>query len=132
MKKSKKLLSLLLALFMILTAVAVMPPAAAAADETPEEETAVVTVTGLNGESQSMTFQVGDTFTVYTMLNTSAIDEGRISSVHAIQSYNSEVLALADAYDEEEGEILDLNTMFPITKGDTVANGKLSGEIRIL
>ena len=129
MKKSKKLLSLLLALFMILTAVAVMPPAAAAADETPEVETAVVTVTGLNGESQSMTFQVGDTFTVYTMLNTSAIDEGRISSVHATQSYNSEVLALADAYDEEEGEILDLNTMFPITKGDTVANGKLSGEI---
>ena len=90
---------------------------------------AVVTVYGLDGKSETREFNVGDTFTVYTTLNSSAIDDGRISSIDAEQSYTDSVLALADEYDPDEGDIFDIDTVFPITGDYTVTNAGESGYI---
>ena len=39
------------------------------------------------------------------------------------QTYTNAVLELADAYDPDEGSIIDLNAMFPVTGGNTMASG---------
>ena len=101
-------------------------PPAPTETEAPEPTVAgkaTVTVRGLDGETETQEFNVGDTFTVYTTLNTSNIDEGKIGSLDGRQYYTNTVLALADEYDHDEGDILDINAMFPITGNATVANG---------
>ncbi|MBQ3264856.1 MAG: hypothetical protein IJH07_03675, partial [Ruminococcus sp.] len=81
---------------------------------------AIVTIYGLDGASETKEFNVGDEFTVYTTLNTSAYENGGIGSLNGTQYYTNAILALTDEYDEDEGDILDLDAMFPITKGNTV------------
>ena len=90
--------------------------------DAPPTGKAIVTIYGLDGESETKEFNVGDTFTVYTTLNTANI--GDIGSMNGTQTYSNAILALADEYDPDEGDILDLEEMFPITKDATVANGK--------
>ena len=91
---------------------------------------AIVTIYGLDGESETKTFQVGETFTVYTTLNTSEIEGGKIASMSGTQTYTDSILTLADEYSDVDGAIADLDAMFPITKDATVANGKGAGIIR--
>ena len=73
--------------------------------------------------SETKEFTVGDTFTVYTTLNTSAYENGKIATVNGTQYYTNAVLTLTDEYDPDEGDILDPVAMFPILKSDVVANG---------
>ena len=98
--------------------------------------TATVTLHGLFGQTETREFNVGDTFAVWTYMNTSdCLDEndnpsnGKIGSFRAQQTYTQSVLTLADAYDPEDGMISDRDTMFPITGQATVANGKQTGGI---
>ncbi|MBQ1474723.1 MAG: hypothetical protein IIZ32_05420, partial [Ruminococcus sp.] len=74
---------------------------------------ATVTVHGLDGKTETQEFNVGDTFTVYTTLNTSAYNNGRIGSINGSQLYTNAVLKLTDEYTEKDG-ILDLESMFPV------------------
>lgn len=124
----RKLLSLVLALVMIasLTVVAV-----SAADNT---GVAVVTLKGLRGETVTQTYAVGETFTAYTYLNASQLNEGRIGSLDGSLKYSADVLEVAEAYntDEEDydyGLIEDLTTVFPIIGNSTIANASYSGII---
>ena len=76
-------------------------------------ETATVTLKTLEGTTAVKTFGIGDTFTVYTFLDTSDIDDGKISAVMGNQIYTDGVLTLADELDEEDG-IVDTETVFPV------------------
>ena len=116
----KKFLSLILALIMVLSATAVVFSAAG--------NTATVSLYDIKGNFvTSNTYAVGETFEVTVYLNTSKI--GTIGSLKADQLYTSDVLMLADAYNEESGMIKDRQTMFPVTKNKTTANGKLDGKL---
>jgi cell division septation protein DedD len=106
------------------------------APTTPPTAKATVTLHGLFGQTETREFNVGDTFAVWTYMNTSdCLDEndnpsnGKIGSFRAQQTYTQSVLTLADAYDPEDGMISDRDTMFPITGQATVANGKKTGGI---
>ncbi|MBQ3329912.1 MAG: hypothetical protein IJG87_01905, partial [Ruminococcus sp.] len=48
----------------------------------PAGDKATVTIYGLDGKSETKEFNVGDTFTVYTTLNTSAYENGAIGSLN--------------------------------------------------
>ncbi|MBQ7217906.1 MAG: hypothetical protein IJS27_00265, partial [Ruminococcus sp.] len=102
------------------------PPATVAPTNPPTEPApkATVTIYGLDGESETREFNVGETFTVYTTLNTSAYENGGIGSLNGTQTYSNAVLTLTDEYDPDEGDIMDPETMFPILKSSVVANGK--------
>ena len=63
--------------------------------------TATVTLKNNGVEYETKTFNVGDTFTVYTILNTSSIDSGKISTAAGEQYYTKELLARVDALDDE-------------------------------
>ena len=95
--------------------------------EAPEQPTtasdkAIVYVSGQDGEVETKEFNVGDTFYVYTTLNASQINDGKIGSLNARQLYTNSVVKLIDEYTEEDG-ILDLENVFPITKYNTMASG---------
>lgn len=119
----RKFLSLVLAILMVASLTVVGVSA--------EETAATVTITGFNNESSdTQTYKVGETFTAYVYLNASGLNtDGMIGALKAVQYYSKDVLELAEAYDAEDGMIEDLDTMFPITKGATVANGSLEDHI---
>ena len=50
---------------------------------------------------------MGETFTVYTVLNVNDINDGKIASISGSQTYTDSVVALTDAVDGE-GAITDL------------------------
>lgn len=112
----RKFLSVLLAV-LIVASVAVVSFSAA--------DTGVATVTLMNvkGETVTKTYAVGDTITAYTYLNASEINSGKIGSLNGTQYYTNSVLELAEEYDPDEGDIFDVETIFPVTKGATVASG---------
>lgn len=126
----RKFMSLMLALVMVLS-VTVIAFSAADTNAAPVgAETATVILIDVKGETFfTREYKVGETFTAYTVLNCSEINGGGIGSFRAEQTYTSSVLELADAYSEEDGMIVDLDAMFPITKQATVANGRLEGMI---
>ena len=109
----KKFISLLLAL-MLIASVAVVSAAAAG--------TATVTVVALDGKTTTKTYNVGDEFTVYTVMNLKDINDGKIASIMGQQTYNSSVLQLVADVDSE-GLVTDLETMFPVSYfSSTIAN----------
>ena len=125
----RKLLSLVLALVMVasLTVVAVGAAGASGA--------ATVTLKGLQGETVSQTYAVGETFTAYTYLNVSQINEGRIGSLDGSLIYPAAVLEVAETYntdveDYDYGMIDNLNTVFPILGTAAVGNAGKSGVIK--
>ena len=120
----KKIISMLLVVAMVvaMTAIGVVSTGAAA--------TATVTVYDLNGNAVTEQYNVGEEFTVYTTLDVSAsVASGMIGSVQGTQTYTSSVLALADKVAGEYGEFVDLNTVFPITRENTIANAATAGKI---
>ena len=88
-------------------------PTETQAPTTAPEGKATVTLVNSGVQYESKTFNVGDTFTVYTILNTSSIDSGKISTVAGDQNYTSSILTLTDAIDSE-GLIDDVDKVFPI------------------
>lgn len=132
----KRLLSLLLAVMMI-ASVAVVAASAASVDtaETAADK-ATITVTGFNNESSdTKTYRVGETFTVYTALNMSRLyDNGMISSITARQDYDSSILELAEelkGVGDDAGVIKDTATIMPIlNKGTAIANAGDLGAVQ--
>lgn len=122
----RRFLSLVLAVVMV-ASVAVVSFSATGSN------VATVTINGFNGGSVTKTYAVGDTITAYSYLNTKEIcdaakveagDDFGIGSLDGKQTYTNSVLELADAYEPTEGDIEDVDSMFPVIKDFVVANGK--------
>ena len=79
-----------------------------------------VTIYGFDGNSKTKTYNVGDTFTVYTTLNVPAADPAGIASIFAQQSFTTAFLQPTDEVDAD-GVVTDTETMFPILGGQTIA-----------
>ncbi|MBQ1475517.1 MAG: PT domain-containing protein, partial [Ruminococcus sp.] len=125
MLKTRKLISLLLVVAMMLSVFSVAIVSASAADgdaATTASEKAIVHISGLDGKVETKEFNVGDDFYVYTTLNASQINEGKIGSINARQLYTNSVVKLIDEYTENDG-ILELQDVFPITQYATMASG---------
>lgn len=91
--------------------------------ETPtfSEKTADVTIYDICGNSTTTVFHVGESFTVYTVLNTSgSAGSGEIVSIQAAQEFTDDVLKPLDKVDED-GIVTDLPYMFPILQNNTLA-----------
>ena len=73
-------------------------------------------------------FNIGDTFSVYTVLNAKDVNDGKIASISGSQTYTDSVVALADAVDGE-GAITDLAKVFPVTGDASLGNAAISGVI---
>lgn len=60
-----------------------------------DSQTAIITIYGFNGQSETKLFNVGDTFDVYTYLNASDLaDGGKIAAIDASQIYTDSILSL--------------------------------------
>ncbi len=116
----RKLLCLLLAVIMVVSVAVVAVNAAQTAPT--GAGTATVTIQSVKGDTVTKTYAVGETFTTYTYLNASQLNSGKIGSMNCSQFYTNSVLELAEEYTEEEG-ILDVETVFPVTKTATMASG---------
>ena len=120
----KKIISLLLAVMLVVSVAAVAAGAAG---------TAKITVAGTDGKTETKTFNVGDTFTVYTTLYSAQFD-GKIASIMGKQDYTDSVVSLANALVEEEGMdkgmVENTEEMFPVANNsNTIANGANSGSL---
>ena len=90
---------------------------------------ALVSIYGIDGTvADTREFNVGDTFTVYTAMNASAVNSGKIASFSCTQSYTDAVLTLADSI--EEWGFADLASVFPVTGTSTVSNATVPGLIQ--
>ena len=87
-----------------------------------------ITIYGFDGSSKTKTFNIGDTFTVYTTLNVPAADPAGIASINAEQSFTKEILQPQDEVDEL-GVIVDNETVFPILGNATV--GKIDTDLGV-
>lgn len=116
----RKLLCLMLAVIMVVSVAVVAVNAAQTAPT--GAGTATVTLESVKGDTVTKTYAVGETFTTYTYLNASQLNDGKIGSLDGSQFYTNDVLELAEEYTEEDG-ILDIDTVFPVTKSATMASG---------
>ena len=90
---------------------------------------AIVNIYDIFGNlNETKEFDIDDTFTVYTVLNASDINDGKIAAISGSQTYTDSVVALADAVDGE-GAITDLAKVFPITGDKSLGNAANSGVI---
>ena len=136
MSKTSKLISLMLVIVMMMSVFSVGVVATSAAVEDAAADKAIVTLYGLFGQTESREFNVGDTFTVYTYMNTKEVlnDEGDLSNgaigaLKGQQVYDADKLQLNDEVNARTGAIKDLAGMFPITGTRTVAKGSVPGTI---
>ncbi|HBE15978.1 MAG TPA: hypothetical protein DCY72_07040 [Ruminococcaceae bacterium] len=83
-------------------------------------QTANVTIYGIDGTSQVKTFNVGETFTVYTTLNAATAAPGGVAAISASQTFTKSILQSTDAVDSDY-VVTDNNTVFPILKDAAVA-----------
>lgn len=116
----RKLLCLMLAVIMVVSVAVVAVNAAQTAPT--GAGTATVTLESVKGDTVTKTYAVGETFTTYTYLNASQLNSGKIGSLDGSQFYTNDVLELAEEYTEDDG-ILDVETVFPVTKTATMASG---------
>ena len=124
----RKILSLVLAIVMVLSVTVVAVNAVDVDAAATAADTLTVTAKDFKGGTVSETYKVGETFTVWTVLNAKDINDGIMGSLKGQQDYDSAYLELADEY-ASDGMIKDLEAMFPITKNTTIANGKKIGHI---
>lgn len=88
---------------------------------TEPEAKANVTIYAFDGTSVTKTFNVGESFTVYTTFNAAkAVANGMIASVSATQTFTNSILKSTDAVDSL-GIATNTKTMFPILGDSTVA-----------
>ncbi len=125
----RKLLSILLAVVLV-ASVAVMAVGAADADTAADAAgTATVTLFDVKGDSVTQTYSVGETFTTYVYLNTAAINPAGIGSMKGLQTYDSDILELKDAYNKE-GLVSKMTEMLPVCGNGAVANAGTLGLIQ--
>ena len=90
-----------------------------------ENDTTAVVKLYNNGElTETLNCSVGHVITVATQLDTSSIDDGRISAVEGYQTYTSEKLELTDELDKDY-MIVDTDSVFPIISENENAMGHL-------
>ena len=91
------------------------PPEPTQAPPEPTQEPtpqAIISIYGIDGTAEQRSFNVGETFTVYTTLDVrKAIANGMIANISASQTYTTAVLKNENAVDEY-GVVTD-DTMFP-------------------
>ena len=98
-------------------------------DPTPAIDHAEVRIHSLDGTVETKSFNIGDTFTVYTNLDASSVNDGKMGSVNGTQRYTSTVLELNDTVDAD-GLITNTTKVFPIMKSNALANAKNAGIIK--
>ena len=98
-------------------------------DPTPQIDHAEVRIHSLDGRVETQSFNIGDTFTAYTVLNASSVNNGLMGSVNGVQRYTSSVLELTNAVDAD-GYIENVSTVFPVMKDSAIANAKNAGIIK--
>lgn len=84
------------------------------------DQKATVTIYGIDGTSQVKTFNVGDTFTVYTTLNAATAAPAGVAAVSASQTFTKSILQSTDAVDSDHA-VTDVQTMFPILGNAAIA-----------
>ena len=87
---------------------------------------AIITLYALDGECETKEFNVGDEFTVYTVLDSSANDNGRISTVQGEQYYTNELLRRMDMLDEDDN-IADKDSVFPVMREKAFGSDRYEG-----
>lgn len=123
----RKVLSVLLAILIIASVTVV---SFSAADDT---GAATVTLKGLQGETVTQTYAVGETFTAYTYMNAADYNEGRIGALDGSLKYPTDVLEIAETYntdteDYDYGLMDDMDTVFPIiSKASIIGNAGTPG-----
>lgn len=106
----KRITALTLLLIFITGALSGLSFTAGAAES---DDTAVIKLYN-NGElTETLSCSVGHVITVATLLDTSDIDDGKISAVEGYQTYTSEKLTLMDELDEDD-MIVDTDSVFPL------------------
>ena len=95
--KAKRMITFLLAAALIFSSLTF----AASAEDT-ASDTAEITLRTLEGITAVKSFEVGDTFTVYTYLNTGSVDDGKLSSVRGEQYFNKDVLSIEEDVSDEK------------------------------
>lgn len=98
-------------------------------DPTPTIDHAEVRIHSLDGSVETKSFNIGDTFNVYTTLDASSVNSGLMGSVNGTQRYTSTVLQLADTVDGD-GLITDTAKVFPVMGDKAIANAKNAGTIK--
>ncbi|MBQ3265267.1 MAG: dockerin type I repeat-containing protein [Ruminococcus sp.] len=98
-------------------------------DPTPAIDHAEVRVHTLDGAVETKSFNVGDTFNVYTCLDASSVNEGKMGSINGVQKYTSTVLELADTVDAD-GYITDTAKVFPIMGDGAIGSAKSAGSVK--
>ncbi len=106
--KAKRIITFLLAATLIFSSLTF----AASAEDT-ASNTAEVTLRTLEGTTAVKSFDVGDTFMVYTYMNTVSVDDGKLSSVRGEQYFNEDVLSISAEYITEDEPVSD-DTVFPV------------------
>ena len=116
----KKIICLLIAVMLVVSVAAVSFGAAGSVS---------VTVVGLDGVSQTKTYNVGDTFKVYTTMKSSEND-GKIACFKGEQTYTSGVLEVANETDGDGLITTDVAEVFPITNdSSSIANAGYEGVV---
>ena len=82
-----------------------------------DSQTAIISIYGFNGQYETKSIKVGDTFDVYTYLNASdLVDKGKIAGIDAYQMYTDSTLSLN-------------STIYPIFNDNIVYNVDNIGKI---
>ncbi|WP_405356782.1 hypothetical protein [Ruminococcus sp.] len=98
-------------------------------DPTPTIDHAEVRIHNLDGTVETQSFNIGDTFNVYTTLDASSVNSGLMSSVNGTQRYTTSVLSLADTVDAD-GLISDNAKVFPVMGNSAMGSVKTAGTVK--
>ena len=115
----KRFISILLAVVMIasLSVIAV----SAAGDQL------TVTVSGMDGKTETKAFNIGDTFSVYSVLNTKNICSGYVGSLTGTMAFDQALVGMTNATDEDD-VLIDTAPAFPVLDEFEVANHLVADE----
>lgn len=98
-------------------------------DPSPAIDHAEVRIHSLDGSVETKSFNIGDTFTVYTTLDVSSVNGGMMGSINGTQRYTSSVLQLTDTVDSD-GYITNTAKVFPVMGDSAMASAKNAGTIK--
>lgn len=98
-------------------------------DPTPTIDHAEVRIRNLDGTIETKSFNIGDTFNVYTTLDASSVNSGLMSSINGTQRYTTSVLALADTLDAD-GFFTDNTKVFPVMGDAAIGSAKTAGTVK--
>ncbi len=98
-------------------------------DPTPTIDHAEVRIRNLDGTVETKSFNIGDSFNVYTTLDASSVNSGMMGSINGTQRYTTSVLALADTLDAD-GFFTDNAKVFPVMGDAAIGSAKTAGTVK--